>query len=699
MKTKFPSITLLIFAIILWSACFTDDTDTVPPKVRWELSLLSAKVLSTQAQTTKQVSIETNIDLDQLTISGGDTWVRCVLKKENKKLAVTIDANEGIKSRHTQFVVSGENLTDTLTVEQLGAEPAIIFVEKNMILDKYTAHPFTVELQSNMNDLIITPSADWITSVPTRSLERYTFSFQVLENDRGEERQATIKFEGQDGTIKDSITVTQVLNPTVQYLMAYNLNVVYFIPNDIDAPAEYERRISELMLWARDFYAENMAKNGFGNRGFGLRKISKDRINLITIHGKNGNSSYQYEGGSGAILNEINAYYEVNPEKKESDHTLVIVPSYTGDPFSPGGPPFYGTGRNCYALDYEYMDLKYLGEASQKGNLLTKWFGGLAHELGHGLNLPHNSQWVSQLNNPDFGTTLMGAGNYTLGLKPTFLSKGSCATLNNCQVFATENKAYYQSNGSVEIETFSIEHTATTIHVRGKYKNASKPINAINIYIDDYPYTGVNENYDAESWCITDLANNEFSIEIPLNEINKTDDRFRVRTWFLFDNGTYVEENHDFNRTDLNDYSFVTETDMPRKGWAVVASNQNSDGPARLMLDGKIDTYWHSQWQGGKPDHPHIITVDMKEFKTIRGLSFVQRQDLQGAINQFDLETSIDGIIWKNTGTHNLFYVARKQFIYLPEAETIKQFRITTQSNYTAHDPNIATLAEIGAFK
>ena len=478
---------------------------------------------------------------------------------------------------------------------------------------------------------------------------------------------------------------------------AYNLNVVYFIPDDIPAPAEYHRRISELMLWIHNFFAANMERNGFGRRSFGLRTLSADSINLITINGQHAHDSYPYSGGSGSVMSEINTYFAENPNDKESTHTLIIIPSYSGDSLDPGGPPFYGTGRNCFALDYEHMDIQNLGENSTKGNLLTKWFGGLVHELGHGLNLPHNRQLVSQLNSPSFGTTLMGSGNYTLGKTPTYLSKASCALLNNCQVFSSTEKPFYQSGNSVKIEAFHIEHNAQNITVRGEYTNASKPINAVNIYVDDFPFSGVNENYDAESWSITSLANDEFSIAIPLNEIGQTNNQFRVRTWFLFNDGTYFEKNRDFNRTSLQNYHYIYETVLSKAGWEAFASS--SALPASNLLDNNKETYWHSQWQGQKPDHPHTIRVDMKEVKTIRGLSFVQRQSFHVNLNQFTIETSADGTTWQAAGTHNLLKEDGKQFIYLPEAREIRQFRITTISNHSPGDPKPVALAEIGAFE
>lgn len=52
------------------------------------------------------------------------------------------------------------------------------------------------------------------------------------------------------------------------------------------------------------------------------------------------------------------------------------MPTITEDT-NPGGVPFYGLGKICFALDYKYFDLKYLGDP-----LLAKWLGGMAHDSG-----------------------------------------------------------------------------------------------------------------------------------------------------------------------------------------------------------------------------------------------------------------------------------------------------------------------------
>ena len=698
MKTIFYSALATAYCAFLLTSCSgdsPDDTSSEDVVVPTELSITPNKIVTTKEESVKHINVTTNLTFDKLTISKGDKWVNCILNSEKKRLVVYIEQNPGVSTRKSQFIVSGGGVSDTLYVEQMGVDPEVIFVENSFYLD-HTSQVVTIELQTNIPNLIVTPKDSWVEIMDVKSLKPYTYKFKVKENSTESKKTTTISFSNADKSVDKSVMIEQLAPPPPPDLtMAYNLNLIYFIPNDITPPADYERRLSELLLWVRDFYAKNMEKNGYGYRGFGLRTLDAERVDIITIKGKLASSSYPYGGGNGAVQSELKEYFDANPTVSGGIHNLIIIPSYTGDPMSPGGPPFYGVGRTCFALDYEYMDIKYLGEISDKGTLLTKWFGGLAHELGHGLNLPHNRQLAGQ----GLGTTLMGAGNYTLGLEPTFLSAASCALLNNCQVFAPVKKEFYQPNSSVEIESFYIEHTPTTINVKAKFQNQTKPINAVNIYVDDYPYTGVNENYDAESWTVSDLTNNQFSIDIPLSAIGRDNDLFRVRTWFLFDDGTYIEESHDFDRTNLSDYHFVVETDMARDGWEAVASDSDNSSPASLMLDGDVATLWHSQWQGGKPGHPHTLTVTMDKATEIRGLSFVQRQSMHGAINEFDIEVSNDGTTWEPQGRHKLVYAARKQFVYLPEPKLVKSFRIKTVSNYTPSDPNIATLAEIGAFE
>ena len=341
----------------------------------------------------------------------------------------------------------------------------------------------------------------------------------------------------------------------------YQLNVVYFLPQG-DQPVEgYENRLSDLLLHVQDFYRKEMKRNGFGDKTFGLEKTPDKRVKFLVIRGQKDIPYYSYDNGGGwKAQREIEQYYRANPGTKKSQHTLVIMPSTSGDDMKPGGVPFYGIGKYCFALDYKYFDIKYLGENSEKGHLLTKWFGGMAHELGHGLNLPHNKEQVSE--GKQFGTALMGAGNYTLGQKSTFLTKASCAILNNCEVFAQKKAEYYNKNTGFQLNDLEVTFPGTAssvdeIVVKGSFET-TVPVNAVNVYIDHAPFGQVNNDYDAESWTVKPDKKNNFILRIPCNELHtKNIDSFQVRIRFLFENGIITTQTADFNWKDLVTYHWT----------------------------------------------------------------------------------------------------------------------------------------------
>lgn len=338
----------------------------------------------------------------------------------------------------------------------------------------------------------------------------------------------------------------------------YQLNVVYFLPQD-DQPVEgYESRLSDLLLYVQDFYRKEMKRNGFGNKTFGLEKTPDNRVKILVVRGQYDIPYYSYDNGGGwKAEREIEEYFKANPGTKKSKHALVIMPSTTSDDMNPGGVPFYGIGKYCFALDYKYFDIQYLGEDSEKGHLLTKWFGGMAHELGHGLNLPHNKEQVSD--GEKYGTALMGAGNYTLGQKPTFLTKASCAILNNCEVFARKKMEYYNKNTGFQLKDMEVAFPGTAypveeIIVKGAFETKI-PVNAVNVYVDHAPFGQVNNDYDAESWTVKPDKNNHFTLRIPCRELRGKDiDGFQVRVRFLFENGIIQNQTADFEWNNLKPY-------------------------------------------------------------------------------------------------------------------------------------------------
>lgn len=308
----------------------------------------------------------------------------------------------------------------------------------------------------------------------------------------------------------------------------HQLNIVYFHGNDVEPAKDYERRLSELFVYLQQFYAKEMSRNGFGPRSFGMSMLPNGNVDIITIQGSLPHKEYPYSGGHGKVQREVAAYFAAHPEKRRSHHTLILMPTWHDAEYSdanPGGVPFYGVGQTCYALDYADFDLRHLGQDTPQGHLLTKWFGGMAHELGHGLNLPHNNGTAQEMK--ELGTPLMGAGNYTFGMKPTYLTKATCRILDRSETFAPvgDNTAFYASNSPVTVENPQLKMKDGALVLRFRANGNFKHVNA---YIQDAPFA-VNQDYEKVAFTDVKRKNGECLLRIPLDAIAALDGAKELR--------------------------------------------------------------------------------------------------------------------------------------------------------------------------
>lgn len=360
------------------------------------------------------------------------------------------------------------------------------------------------------------------------------------------------------GISSAEVTVPDVLKDRIALKKtAQQLNVVYFLGSDTEPVPDYERRLSELLLYLQQFYGREMQRHGYGARSFGLDIKSPGRVNIIEYKAKNPAAHYPYENGGGwKAAQELEEFFKANPDRKKSQHTLVIMPTWNDEKNgldNPGGVPFYGMGRNCFALDYPAFDIKHLGQKTREGQLLTKWYGGLAHELGHGLNLPHNHQTASD--GKKYGTALMGAGNYTFGTSPTFLTPASCALLDACEVFSvTPAQKFYEGRPEVEIKDTAISFKGDQILISGSYKSP-QTVKALNVYVQDPPYA-VNQDYDAVSFSQRlEKKSGKFSMKIDKKELDGlTNNEFRISLMFILANGLHMQKHFTFHWDALQDY-------------------------------------------------------------------------------------------------------------------------------------------------
>ncbi len=80
--------------------------------------------------------------------------------------------------------------------------------------------------------------------------------------------------------------------------------------------------------------------------------------------------------------------------------------------------------------------------------------------------------------------------------------------------------------------------------------------------------------------------------------------------------------------------------DLPRDGWKVAYADSeeldSDDGSADNVFDLQATTFWHTQWDGAQPKHPHALVLDLGREQTIVGVRCLPRQDsLNGRIKDY----------------------------------------------------------------
>ena len=474
----------------------------------------------------------------------------------------------------------------------------------------------------------------------------------------------------------------------------YNLNVIYFVPNDISERQQWHRRLSEILLQGQDFVLKHMKDYGFGDKTVNMMvDEAKSRIKITCIKGKFATSHYPYEGGGAKMIEEIDAYFVDHPNDKHSDHTLVLIPVNNPDP-GQRDIPYYGYGRYCFALDYNEMDVAYLKDEDERGQRATTYIGGLLHELGHALNLPHNKQTVSADQDPERGTALMGGGNYTYGKYPTYLTKASCAILNNCQVVCSDESQDFYSEVSMDITAMQAKYENGQLVISGGF-NTDVPVNQVCFYND--PATD-NADYDAVTWSVGVDNGNAFSVNMPVNELfQRGNTPYVLRLRFCHVNGSISTYSYayEFKGDDLV-IEFGDQPYLDRSAWSVIDfSSQENGEQATNVLDGDKDTFWHSRWSTDATSYPHYITIDMGQDLSVNGFTFIQRDGMR-KVKDIEILVSLDKETWESNGSFQLKEINTAQHVFLSQSSNFRYFKVIAKSAFDAQQ--FAAMAEIMCF-
>lgn len=203
-----------------------------------------------------EVELKASLSYNIYIISGSDWVKRTDTKSLNTyKHSFLASANDTYDSREALVVFSSTttNVSDTLSIRQ-AVRTGLIVTERQKYLDA-AGGTFDVELQSNVEYNIVMPTGvAWLKRVDTKAMETYKHTFSVEENKTYDDRSANVIFRSKDGTLADTLFVTQrQVNALILTQNSYSLDdESHDITVKIKSNITYSVTIEEGVNWVTE---------------------------------------------------------------------------------------------------------------------------------------------------------------------------------------------------------------------------------------------------------------------------------------------------------------------------------------------------------------------------------------------------------------------------------------------------------------
>lgn len=152
-----------------------------------------------------------------------------------------------------------------------------------------------------------------------------------------------------------------------------------------------------------------------------------------------------------------------------------------------------------------------------------------------------------------------------------------------------------------------------------------------------------------------------------------------------------LEERDLYDLTEINDGLSIHDYSSQHSN----STAENSDGAAVNVLDGNVNTYWHSTWsQSIEHDLPQWVTVDLGEDKTIYKVGYIGRQNgSNGRYQNYEIAVSMDGEDFTVVQTGTLENTTSEQMIEFVPTQA-RYVRFTALSVYGS-DQTVCSMAEM----